>query len=106
MYAHVTVLTARRITLSVGVDGDRVERAEVATHAANLLLEHLVVEASLEFTLACRSGGDVHGGLAASEDDEVFLGGDGGGVERGVGNKGLHDLEVGGIDDLGMLVGE
>lgn len=102
MHTHISILTSRRITLSVRVDGDGVERAEMTTHATNLLLKHLVVEARLEFTLASRSGGDVHGSLAATEDDEVFLGGDGSGVEGGVGDVGLHNLEIGGIDDLGM----
>jgi hypothetical protein len=39
-----------------------------------------VVEAGLELALSRGGSGDVHGGLATTEDDEVLLGGDGGAV--------------------------
>ena len=71
---------------------------------ANLLLKDLVVETRLELSLAGRCGGDVHGGLSSSEDNEILLWCDGGRVKWGIGDVGLHDLEVGGIDDLGGAV--
>ena len=76
----------------------------MSTDTADLLLEDLVVETRLELSLACRGGGDVHGGLSSSEDDKVLLWCDGGGVEWGIGDEGLHDLKVGGINDLGGAV--
>lgn len=69
-------------------------------HAADLVFEYLVVEAGFEFALPGRGGGDVHGGLAAAEDHEGFLGGDGGGVEGGVGGVGFQRGEVAGGDEL------
>lgn len=80
------------------------QRTEVAADPADLVLEDLVVEARLEFTLARGGGGDVHGGLATAEDDKVLLAGDAGAVERGVGGVGLHDLKVLGGDELGARV--
>ena len=77
---------------------------EMATDTADLLLEDLVVEPGLELTLSRGGGGDVHGGLAAAEDDVVLLGGDAGAVERGVGGVGLEQLEVAGGHEAGGLV--
>ena len=96
----VTVLTAAGVALAGGVGGDRVEGTEVTAHATNLALEDLVVETGLEFTLARRGGGDIHGGLTTSEDDVVLLASDGSAVKRGVGGVGLKDLEVLGCDEL------
>lgn len=105
VHTHVTVLTAGAVALARGVDGDVVEGTEVAAHATDLLLEDLVVEAGLEFTLASGGGGDVHGGLATAEDN-VALGvrGDGGGVEGRVGDVGLEDFHGAGVVQLGLLV--
>lgn len=104
VHTDISVLSARRVSLSGWVDCDGVERSEVATHTADLLLKDLVVETRLELSLACRGGGDVHGGLSSSEDDKVLLWCDGCRVEWGIGDVGLHDLEVGGIDNLGGAV--
>jgi hypothetical protein len=105
VHTHVTVLAAGAVALARGVDGDVVERAEVATHTADLLFEDLVVEAGLELTLARGCGGDVHGGLATAEDNVVLrVGGDGGGVEGGVGDVGLEDFHGVGVVQLGGLV--
>ena len=98
--ADVAVLSAAGIAFARRVAGDRVEGTEVTAHAANLLFKNLVVEARLELALTGRGGGDVHGGLATAEDDEVLLGRHGGGVEGGVGDVGLEDLEVLGRDEL------
>ena len=105
VHTHVTVLTTGAVALASGVDSDVVERTEVTTHTANLLLEDLVVEAGLELTLAGRGGGDVHGGLTTTEDNVVLrVGGDGGGVEGCVGDVGLEDLHRVGVVQLGGLV--
>lgn len=105
VHTHVTVLTTGAVALASGVDGDVVERTEVTTHTADLLLEDLVVETRLELALAGRGGGDVHGGLATTEDHVALrVGGDGGGVERGVGDVGLEDLHGVGVVQLGGLV--
>lgn len=98
--ANVAVLSAACVALAGRVGGDGVEGTEVASHTADLVLEDLVVEAGFEFTLAGRGSGDVHGCLTTSEDNKVFLGGDGGAVEGGVGGVGLEDFEVLGRDEL------
>lgn len=85
VHADVAVLAARGVALAGGVGGDGVEGAEVAPDAADLVLEDLVVEAGLELALAGRGAGDVHGGLAAAEDDEVLARGDACRVQGGVG---------------------
>ena len=76
----------------------------MSTDTADLLLENLVVETRLELSLACRGGGDIHGGLSSSEDNEILLRCDRCGVQWGIGDVGLHDLEIGSIDDLGGAV--
>ena len=69
-------------------------------HAADFVFEDFVVEAGFELALPAGGGGDVHGCLAAAEDDEGFLGRDGGGVEGGVGRVGFQRGEVAGRDEL------
>lgn len=78
---------------------------EVTADTPNLVLEDLVVEPRLEFTLARGGRGDVHGGLATAEDDKVLLAGDAGTVEGRIGGVGLEDLEVLGGDELGGVSG-
>jgi len=85
MYPHVTVLSSAAVSSALRMHGDVVERAEVTPHTTNLLTEDLVVEAGLEFSLACARGCDIHGGLSTSEDNVVFDRGHGGAVEGGVG---------------------
>ena len=102
--AHVAVLAAGAVALARRVGGHGVERAEVAAHAAHLLLEDLVVEARLELALARRRARHVHGGLAAAEDHEVLLHRDGGAVHGRVGGVGLEDFEVAGRDELGCML--
>ena len=101
--ADVAVFSAACVALAGGVGGDGVERAEVATDTADLVLENLVVESGLELALAGGGRGDVHGGLATTEDDEILLGRDGGAVEGRVGGVGLHDREVASIDELFIM---
>lgn len=98
--ADVAVLSATGVALAGWVSGDGVEGAEVTANTADLILEDLVVEAGFEFTLAGGGAGDVHGGLATTEDDKVLLRGHGGAVEGGVGDVGLDDLKVSGGDEL------
>lgn len=76
----------------------------MTTDSTDLLLENLVIETSFEFTLSRVGGSDVHSGLSTAEDDKVLVRCDGGAVERSVGNVGLHDFEIGGVDELGGLV--
>lgn len=106
MHSHIPVLPATRIPSPQRIHRHRVQRAEMPLHAADLVFEYLVVEAGFEFALPGRCGGDVHGGLAAAEDDEGFLGGDGGGVEGGVGGVGFQEGEVAGGDELVVEVSD
>ena len=93
VHTHVTVLTTGAVALASGVDCDVVERTEVTAHTADLLLENLVVEARFEFTLARRSGCDVHSSLSTSENNKLLgFRCDRGRVERCVGNVGLEDF--------------
>lgn len=71
---------------------------------ADLVLKDLMVEPSLEFTLASRGGGNVHGGLTTTEDDVVLLGGDDSAIQRCIRGVCLENLEVPGSDELSGLV--
>ena len=99
----VTVLATAGVALAGRVGGDSVEGTEVTAHATDLALEDLVVETRLEFTLARRGSGDIHGGLTTTEDDVVLLASNSSAVKRGVGGVGLEDLEVLGCDELWEL---
>lgn len=57
-----------------------VERTKVASDTANLILENLVIEPRLEFTLSLRCCSDISSFLSTSEDDKVLLRGERGGV--------------------------
>ena len=89
MHSHVPVLPATGVPSTQRIHRHRVQRAEMTLHAADLVFEYFVVEAGFEFALPGRGGGDVHGGLAAAQDHKGLFGGDGGGVERGVGGVGF-----------------
>ena len=102
MNTHVTVLSSGTIAGASRVHGNSVERTEMTTDTADLVLEDLVVESGLEFTLAGGCRCDVHGGLATTENDVFLLWRDGSGVEGGIGWIGLHDGEIAGRDDLGV----
>lgn len=104
MHPHIPILAATRIPPAQRIHRDRVQRAEMPLDAADLVLEDLVIEAGFELALPAGGGGDVHGRLAAAEDDEGFLGGDGGGVEGGVGGVGFQGGEIAGGEELGGLV--
>lgn len=100
MHTHITVFSTRGISRALGVNADGVERPEVTTHTTDFILEDLVVETGFEFTLASGGGGDIHGSLTTTENHVVFLGGDDGAVEGGVGNVGFDDGEVTGGNEL------
>jgi hypothetical protein len=51
MYTDIPILTSTGVTLSLWVDCDGVERTKVTSDTTDFLLENLVVESSLEFTL-------------------------------------------------------
>lgn len=94
MNTDVTVLSAAGVALACGIGGDGVEGTEVASDTADLVLEDLVVETGLEFTLSGGSSGDIHGGLTTTENNVVLLGSDGGAVDGGIGRVVLQDGEV------------
>lgn len=96
----VTVLSSTGIATAGGIGGNGVERTKVTTDTANLVFENLVVESSLESTLAVRGGGDFHGGLTTSQNNKVFLGANCGAVERGVCRVCLEGGEVASRDEL------
>lgn len=96
----ITVLSSRGIASASGVSSNSVEGTEVTTDTTNLVFENLVVESGLESTLAAGGGGDFHGGLTTSQNNEVLLGGDCGAVERGVCRVGLEGGEVASRDKL------
>ena len=100
VHAHVSVFSSTAVSGSLWVYGDVVERTKVTTDTANLLHEDLVVETSLKFTLAGRGGGDVHSGLATSEDNKVFHRCDSGAVEGSVGGIGFQDGKIIDCDEL------
>ena len=89
MHPYIAVLAAARVPPPERVHRHRVQGPKVPLDAPDFVLEDLVVEAGFELALAGGGGGDVHGGLAAAEDHEGFLGRDGGGVEGGVGGVGF-----------------
>lgn len=94
MNANVTILSTRSVGRAGRVDGDGVKRTEVTAHTADFILKDFVVEASLEFSLSRRGRGDLHSGLATTENHVILLGGDGGGVERSVGRIRFQDGEI------------
>lgn len=104
MHTGVTVLSSRAVHCSERADGDVVERTEVTSDTANLLLEDLVVETGFELSLAGRGGGDVHGCLTTAEDDVVLDGSDGCAVEGSVCDVGLEDFEIVCGDELWGVV--
>lgn len=72
----------------------------MTSNSTDLVFEYLVVESRFEFALALIGLCDFRSILATAEDDEVFLWGDGCGVEWCIGRVGLEDLEVTGGEDL------
>ncbi len=98
MHPHIPILAPTRIPPPQRIHRNRVQGSEMTFDAADLVFEDFVVEAGFEFALAGGGGGDVHGCLAAAEDDEGFFGGDGCGVEGGVGGVGFYYVEVAGGD--------
>jgi hypothetical protein len=100
VHAHITVLSSTAVSGALGMYGNVVEGTEVTTDTANLLHEDLVVEARFEFSLASRSGGDVHGSLSSTKDNVVFYGSDGGAVEGCIGDIGFQDVQLFDVDEL------
>lgn len=62
-----------------------------------------MVESGFEFTLAGGGGGDIHGGLTTTQNDEVLLGCHASSVERSVGDIGFEDGEVAGGQELHVI---
>lgn len=90
----VTVFSARGISCTSWVDMDVIERSEVAPDTTDLVLEDLVVETSLEFTLAGGSCCDIHRSLTTSQDHIVLLGSEGSRVNGGVGDISFEDSKI------------
>lgn len=100
----VTVLSTGSVGGTGGVDGDGVQGTEVTTYTADLIFEDLVIESSLEFTLAGGGCCDIHSGLTTTKDHKLLLGRDRSGVERGIGGVGLQDGKIAGRQDLSCFV--
>lgn len=86
------------------MDCDGVQWAEMSPHSSNLILKDLMIEPRLEFTLSGTGSGDIHSGLSTAEDDEVFPGCYGCGIEWSVGGVGLENFEIAGADNFSGLV--
>lgn len=74
----------------------------MTTDTANLVLEDLVVEASLELTLTGAGGGDIGSSLTTTQNDKVLLAGQSSTVQGGIGDVGLQNTQVLGGDELYM----
>lgn len=104
MHPDVSILATTGVAPALRIHGNSIQWAEVALDSADFVLEDLVVEAGFEFALTRRSVRYIHGCLATADDDEVFLGGDGGGVQRGVCDVSFEDFELASGNKLGWLV--
>jgi hypothetical protein len=102
--ACLPVLRARRERTAEGVHVQRVDGAEVASHAPELLSVYGVEEARLE--LALRSAGGRHGlrVLATAQQNVRVRGRDHGAVHRAVGAVQPDHLQVVGVDQLRRAV--
>lgn len=69
LYPHETVLTARAEAFAIGMNGNRVDRTEMALDASELFLEYQVEKARLELALTRVRGCDVHRFLTTAEND-------------------------------------
>lgn len=98
--SDVAVLTTGGIARAGWVDSDRVEGTKVALDAADFVLEDLVVEPRFEFTLASMCCCHFRCRLTATQNNVVFLRGDCGRVQRGIGNVGLENREISGGQNL------
>ena len=67
MQANVTILSSTSISFAVGVERQRVDWTKVSFDAAELFLEHQMVEASVELANTGRRRRDIHGILSTSE---------------------------------------
>ena len=65
---NVAVFAATSVRLAVRMESQRVDRAEMALDATEVLFEYQMEEASVEFADTRRSCGYVHGILATSKD--------------------------------------
>lgn len=102
--SNVTVLSSRSVCNAGGVNGDGVDRTKVARETCALLLKDLVPESSLESTLSCRSGCDVHSILTTTNNDERLGWMNGSTVQWCLGGVCLYHLQCLGVDEFGGLV--
>ena len=104
VHPDIAILATTRICSALWMDCNGVQRAKMSPHSSNLILKDLMIEPRLEFTLSCTGSGDVHSGLSTTEDDEVFPGCYGSGIERSVSGVGLENFEIAGADNFSSLV--
>jgi hypothetical protein len=86
MHSHIAILTTTGICIALGMDCNGVQGTEVPSYSPYFILEDLVIEPSLEFSLSSRCCGHIHGCLTTTENNEVFLWCDCCRVERGISN--------------------
>ena len=101
MHTDITILSSAAISSALWVDSDVVQRAEVTPDTPDLLHEDLVVEPCLELSLSGTGCGDVHGGLATTQNHEVLDWCYCGAVERGISDIRLEDFKAICGKDLG-----
>lgn len=69
---NVTIFTTTGVSLAVGVEGQRVDRTEMALDAAKFFFKYQMEETSIEFTDTRRSRCHVHGVLTTSQHHLAF----------------------------------
>lgn len=90
----ITILSSTGKGATVGVDGNGVDGSEMSTDTSNLLLEDLVPESALEFTLSAAGCCDIHGLLSSSDNNKLLvLGHDGCRVKGSVSGVCLENLQ-------------
>jgi len=104
MHPHIAILTTARIGSSSRMHGNGIQRTKMTPYSSDLILEDLVVESRLEFTLSCTRGGDIHGCLSTAQNHKVFPGCYGCSIERGVGYVVFENFEGSSADDFGGLI--
>mmetsp|Transcript_28302 Transcript_28302/g.84553 ORF Transcript_28302/g.84553 Transcript_28302/m.84553 type:complete len:203 (+) Transcript_28302:100-708(+) len=107
VYPDVAVLAAGGVRAAVRREGERVDGAEVASDAAELLPEGVVEEERLELALLRGGRRDGHGVLPSSGDEVRAVGQrrDGGRVERPLRVEGVEEAEGLGLEEADELVG-
>jgi hypothetical protein len=102
VYSNVAVLSSAGIDLTIGRDGNGVERPKMTWQGGTFLFEHLVPESRFKLSLTCACRSDIHGFLTTSK-NHIWPGRvQGGTVERRLCCVRFDDLERLGVDELDM----